>query len=477
MSSLQQTTPPLPILDEVLLKEMFNEAVARSGTVGAQLSIVKGNQQLNFAAGYANALLRIPMTADTLLQIGSITKLFNAMIVASLVDEDLLELEAPLTAYLPELQIGDSGLGASITLGHLLSMTSGLDNGPYIYFGSGADALARYVASCRSLLLHFLPGAHFGYSNAGICIAGHVAARAGKQSWEELLRDRILRPAKLSQSALLDADVENQVIAAGHIIEERDAGPTVVAPELGSLRARGPSGPSLAMSMNNLARFGRIFLSGGLSDSGLSIVSKRAIEWMTVPRVSVPTRKYGDAWCAGPVTGDWNGVRVWGHGGTSPTATSFLYWIPKLQGVVAFVLNTHAAMGAFSEYVFDAILKEAFGFSKPPIDVPDHQLPEANTDRYIGRYEDMGEALEVRSGDRGTLIAHWYSKHNPQERRRIRGIQSATLLPLGGDRFLVQPTNGVDRHRGKVDIAFFGTDDVGRTTNVLNLVFPMSRAQ
>src|SRR5688500_7440997 len=128
-------------LDESRLQEAFAKAVERSGTFGAQLSIVKGSRQLDFAAGFADAASGVSMTADTLLQIGSITKVFNAGIVMSLVEEGLLDLDVPVASYIPNFQADDEQASRTLTLRHLMSMSSGLDNGPYVYFGSREDAL------------------------------------------------------------------------------------------------------------------------------------------------------------------------------------------------------------------------------------------------------------------------------------------------------------------------------------------------
>jgi hypothetical protein len=59
----------------------------------------------------------------------------------------------------------------------------------------------------------------------------------------------------------------------------------------------------------------------------------------------------------------------------------------------------------------------------------------------------------------------------------LSGDQQWTeLTPLGPNRFLVNPHDGPDKHRGVVDLAFFGEDEEGRATNAINLVFPMRRA-
>jgi CubicO group peptidase (beta-lactamase class C family) len=414
------------------------------------------------------------MSPETLMQIGSITKLLNAAIVLSVAHAGLLDLDAPLKHQFPDLQIADNEASRTLTIRQLLSMSSGLDNGPYIYPGYGEDALALYVRKLVALPRHFSPGKFFGYSNAGACIAGYLASRATGKPWETLLREILLEPASLTQAAILDEDTRHRRVSVGHL-RSPDGTLSIVEPTFTRVRARAPSGPSLAMSAKHLARFGQLLLSRGTADTGARVLSNFVVDLLMSPQLAVPTRKYGDAWCLGPVTGNWNGTQVWGHGGTSATSTSFLYWFPQRQGVIAFIVNTHAAMGEFSRIVFDDVLQVAFGFSKPRIDLPDDSLPPLQQDRYFGIYQDLGMKMEVSRGEGETVRARLVPKPIAGEMGINRLEQTMTLTPLGRDRFLINPSDGPDRHRGIIDLAFYGDDGEGRATNVLNLVFPMSR--
>lgn len=457
-------------LDERLLRQLFDDAVRRSGAVGAQLSIIKTNQQLDFATGFADASRKLTLNTGTLMQIGSVTKVFNAALVMCLVEEGVLDLDVPVCHYLPEFRVADAQGSRTLTLRHLLSMSSGLDNGPYVCFGAGEDALGRYVGGLDGLPRHFAPGRHFGYSNAGACIAGHVAARVADKPWEALLHERILDPAGLAQFALLDSDLMQRRVSFGHFAKSGGGQLHTVEPIFSLARSRAPSGSTLAMSASTMARFGRLFVEHGRAERGTQVLSASSVAQMLEPQTNVPTRKYGTSWCIGPYMSHWSGVAVWGHAGTSLTAISFLHWIPSVQGVLAFSLNTHAAMGAFAAIVFDEILPAVFGFHRPRFDLPEAALSPAPFSRYAGTYEELGASLDVFPGEGSALRAHFLP------RSPANGLeQRAILTPLGGDRFLVNPLGSPDRQRGLFDMAFFGEDAAGRAAHALNLVFPMSR--
>jgi CubicO group peptidase (beta-lactamase class C family) len=462
-------------IDEALVRELFHSAVTRSGAYGAQLSIVKRGEQLDLALGLADARQTTPMTTDTLMQIGSITKVFNAVVVMTLVDEGVLTLDAPIERHLAGVPIGQPNAIGELTLRHLLSMSSGLDNGPYVYYGRGADALDRYVGGLASLPRHFAPGRHFGYSNAGACIAGCIASIAAGAPWERLLRERILTPARLQRGAILDEDVRGQVVSVGHVGSATEGLQRTIEPLFSELRARAPSGPSFALSTSDLVRFASLFTRRGITDTGVRVLSETAVEQMLSPQIATPNRKYGTAWCLGSCAGAWDDQHVWGHGGTSPTATSYLYWIPEQGGVIAFVTNTHAAMGELSTDVFDQICSAVFGCRKPRIDVAESGSASVDQRRYIGRYRELGMTMDVRPGEDDTLLAHLAPRPIPGERGITRTEQRVVLKPVGKDRFITEPMDGPDRHRGVIDTAFFGDDGDGRARNALNLVFPMSR--
>lgn len=468
------------MLDESLLRGLFDHAVRRCGIVGAQLSVIKGDEQVDLAAGSADVKRGVPMTPETVMQIGSITKVFNATIVNSLIEEGLLQLDTPVREYLPDFRVADPQATQTLTLRHLLSMCSGLDNGRYVYFGTGDDALGRYVASLDPLTQHFPPGRFFGYSNAGSCIAGHVAATAAVQPWETLLRDRIIGPAGLGSAIILDEDRPGKQVAFGHDVVDGRTTPAVVAPTFSQDRARNPSGACFALATRDLARFGRMFARRGIADTGQRILAEAAVAIMLERQIDVPSRRYAHGWCVGPWTTTWKGIQLWGHAGGTATTGSYLQWIPQYDGVIAFNINTRAALASFAKIAFTEILEAAFGFSKPETAQAEPSVEPLDARRYVGTYGSLGARLSVTPGDGETLHARLVPQRSPEELAQHKVAMDLTeraivLTPLGRDRFLLGALEGPDIYHGEIDTAFFGNDGDGRATNVLDGVFAMSR--
>lgn len=468
------------MLDESSLRSLFHEAVRVSGAFGAQLSIIQGGQQLDFASGFADAERGVELTTDTVMQIGSITKVFNATVVMSLVQDGLLDLNTPVKDYLSDFKVEDLQATQTLTLRHLLSMSSGLDNGRFVYFGTEEDALGRYVTQLDTLPQHFPPGRSFGYSNAGSCIAGHVAATVAGKPWETLLRDRIIAPAGLNSAIVLDEERPGKVVSSGHYMQTEKDRPAIVAPTFSQHRSRGPSGAFFALTTRDLARFGRMFLDRGRGYSGEQILSEASTGQMMERQIKVPSRMYAHEWCVGPWWDDWNGVQTWGHAGGTPTAWSFLHWIPEHDGVIAFIVNTSTALVDFQRLAFTKILEAAFGFAKPPTALVTRPVEPLAERRYVGTYERLGVTMGVTSGEGGVLRARLVPQRTAGELSQHELIfdqaeQSVVLTPVGRDRFLLSPLDGPDTYKGEIDTAFFGDDGEGRATNVLDGVFAMSR--
>ncbi|OYX66343.1 MAG: hypothetical protein B7Y88_05530 [Sphingomonadales bacterium 32-64-17] len=153
---------------------------------------------------------------DTLFEIGSITKVFTALLLADMTLKGEVALDDPVEKYLPAgARMPRGASGGEITLRHLSLQTSGLprlpDNMPY---GDPADPYADYTeAMLLDFLAHFeLPrevGARYEYSNLGVGLLGYALARAAGTDYASLVSERILDPLGMDDTTIaLDPDTE-----------------------------------------------------------------------------------------------------------------------------------------------------------------------------------------------------------------------------------------------------------------------------
>jgi CubicO group peptidase (beta-lactamase class C family) len=122
--------------------------------------------------------------ADTLFEIGSLTKVFTALLLADMAYRKELQVDDPVDRYLPSGFRTPQRNGRAITLADLATHTSGLPFSPPVT-GNPLEALARFTVSDLRLWLADLtlsrdPGAQWAYSNVGYCLLGlALANKAG----------------------------------------------------------------------------------------------------------------------------------------------------------------------------------------------------------------------------------------------------------------------------------------------------------
>lgn len=149
-----------------------------------------------------------PLAADSVFEIGSITKTFTGAVLADMVRRGQVKLDDPVGKYLPAGVRVPSLNGRQITLLDLATHMSGLprlptgyvppdEGNPYAQFE--AEHLYAFLKSHE---LDREPGAKFEYSNLGMGLLGHALARAaGADSFQSLVAERVLRPLDLSMTA------------------------------------------------------------------------------------------------------------------------------------------------------------------------------------------------------------------------------------------------------------------------------------
>jgi CubicO group peptidase (beta-lactamase class C family) len=430
------------------LQRLLDETAKALGVVGAQLAIFDGKEVYQVATGFANLERGQQVTTDTLFQIGSTTKVFNAAMIMTLVDEGKLDLDRPVKTWLGDVRFAEPSANDRITLRQLLSMSSGLDNGPYTQYGRGDDALTRYVTALAEVPM----------------IAGLVAERAVGKSWETLLAEKVLGPLGLEQAANFPEDLLFHPVALGYA--KRGDSPTLLR-VWGLSRSMAPAGGTFCASAGDLVHFARMFLDGGRNADGKQVLSANAVRTMHTPQVKLPNRVTAQQWCTGPYWKQWGGETIFGHSGTNTSGSSMLLWIPAKNLAIATIANVPNQGYPLADRVFDTVFPEMFGIAKPKAPTAATVTPvKVDLRRFVGRFEAYGSVLEFTASG-GRLMARLTNS-----RSNAPPLESE-MIPLGEDRFLpADPAMGGNRGW---DVAFWGADSSGRATHFLNGVFGMRR--
>jgi CubicO group peptidase (beta-lactamase class C family) len=149
----------------------------------------------------------------------SVSKTFVATAIMQLVERNRLDLDAPVTKYLPYFQLDDDR-AAQITVRQLLTHTSGMpDVRDYQWEKPQHDAgaLERYVRSLKSQKLIAPPGQRFHYSNMAYEVLGDVIAKVSGQSFESYMQEHVLNPLGMRRSTFLKPKTDAGLCATPHV--------------------------------------------------------------------------------------------------------------------------------------------------------------------------------------------------------------------------------------------------------------------
>ncbi|MFT4029218.1 MAG: serine hydrolase domain-containing protein [Protaetiibacter sp.] len=252
-----------------------------------------GGVALATTAVRTECVAAVGVEEDDLFWIASLTKPFTSCLIGVLADRSLLELDAPITDYLPwftpEVARAD-GFGPPtrpITLRGLLSHTSGLTfSSPLEAASFDSLPIAVQTAGYGRMPLVAEPGQRYLYSNAAFNVAAHAAELVTGSRFESLLHDLVLGPLGMTDTTFWPSRAQQARLVRP---TRRSADGIVTVPydqvvePLDDESSRHPfAGGGLFATAAELAVFARMLLSGGLH-AGERIISPRALSAMTSP--------------------------------------------------------------------------------------------------------------------------------------------------------------------------------------------------
>ncbi|HWE37840.1 MAG TPA: serine hydrolase domain-containing protein, partial [Isosphaeraceae bacterium] len=203
-SSGQEVVPPRAGLEEAAgrLDAFIREEMKVHGLPAVSIALVEG-KQIVWARGFGLARPNegIGATAETVYRVGSVSKLFTDLAVMQLVERGKLDLDAPVTKYLPDFAPRNPS-GAEITLRQLMAHHSGLVRESPVghYFDATSPTLEATVRSLNSTGLIHAPGAKTKYSNAAIATVGRVVETVKGEPFGSYVKRAVLTPLGMKAS-------------------------------------------------------------------------------------------------------------------------------------------------------------------------------------------------------------------------------------------------------------------------------------
>jgi CubicO group peptidase (beta-lactamase class C family) len=318
-------------------RERIPKLMAEQNVPGVAVTVVDGDRVL-WAEGFGDRNDHgDPVKTDTIFSLQSMSKLFTATAVMQAVEQGRLDLDEPITTYLPEFTVHsafEAHPERRITLRMLLSHSAGFTHEAPLGNSNELDpgAFEEHVRSISDTWLRFPVGTGFAYSNLGIDLAGYILERIDGRPFPDVMRDSLLGPLGMDRSTFDRSairDDENRAVP--HV--DYYADPPIYEP----VTAAG----GLYSSAQDLARFLRFQLGWGVLDGRTVLGPDRMREMRTIPP---PFAGEQAGYALGVSRTRWN---VWpqrpdlfNHGGGGSGFMSDLWWAPQLGLGVAMLTNS-----------------------------------------------------------------------------------------------------------------------------------------
>lgn len=375
--------------DDASIREILvNRIDEQKRSVGIAVGIVEPGGRRVVAHGRLATDSPNEVDGDTVFEIGSITKVFTAILLADLTATAGFELETPVQQLFGADVTVPTRNGAEITLLHLATHSSGLPRMPNNF--RPADAGNPYADYTVAQLYEYLSshelerdiGETVEYSNLGAGLLGHALALSQETDYETLVSERLLEPLGMPDTSISLSPPLQERLAVGHSVQLRP----VANWDLPTLAGAG----ALRSTVNDLLTFVEANLSPDESALGQAMTAALA------PRQDfpAPNMQIGLGW----ITRHGHGRQLHWHNGGTGGYRSFLGFDPEARTGVVVLSNSGDSVDDLGFHLLDS----RYRLVLPPAFRTVVEVDPAIYDDYVGRYRLAEDVVfdVTRQGDR-----------------------------------------------------------------------------
>jgi CubicO group peptidase (beta-lactamase class C family) len=363
------------------------------------------------ALGLANVELNVPMATDMVFRIGSMTKQFTAVSILMLAEQGKLELNDPITKYIPDYPTH----GHELTIHHLLTHTSGIANSTTL---NPWDAHVRKKDFEPKALVDYFknepiktaPGEQYQYNNFGYHILGYLIEIVSEMSYGAFVEKNIFQPLGMGHSYYGSHEA---------IIPNRATGYTRTRAGFEHAEYISMTQPYAAGALMSTVQDQLIWINALLDHR---LISKQSLElaWSNYDLNNGNKINYGYGW----FINDINGSRTVEHaGGISGYQTNAIYVPEENVFVVVFTNCDRTDPRPVSTRMAALAIGKPYPAAESIIELSDDQL-----EQWVGEYEYPDGSTRIVE-----LIDNWLYWSRP-------GRYKFRLLPSAGNRFLLENT-------------------------------------
>jgi CubicO group peptidase (beta-lactamase class C family) len=405
-----------------------------------------------------------PVTADTLFPIASCTKAFTTAAMAVLVEEGKIGWDDPVRKHLPAFRLSDPLADANVTLRDLLTHRTGLAGHDLLWYRApwSQEEMIRRIGLVKPSV-SFRSG--FQYQSILYTAAGRAsAAAAAGQSWEELVRKKLLEPLEMSATCFTSRQARR---SADRARPYRKLDGQVKATADYDMDEPNPAG-SIHTTARDLAKW--LQLQAGLGRyRGRQLVRADCLAETHTPQVPLRMDDFARdvhpftvqmSYALGWIVQDYRGLRLLNHTGVIDGFRTHILLLPDQRLGVAVLANLHGtrmnlALGLMlidqflglpyhdwnaryrklveqEESAIEERIRRELGQRKAGTR-PSRPLPD-----YTGQYEDPAYGTCTVSLEEGGLVWQWSTFRCPLEHFHYDTFLAREVLPAGND-FLGRP--------------------------------------
>jgi len=349
-------------IDEI--KETVQKLMKEGDIPGLSLVILRPDQpDFIEGFGYADLEKKNPVTPDTLFEIGSCSKSFTALAALKLEAEGLLNLDNPVSKYLPWFYVTYEGEKVEITVRQVLHHISGIpfNSVERIPMGNEENALEQTVKNIVGIELYAPPGQQYQYATVNYDIVGLIIQEAARISYEEYMEKQIFQPLGLNDTTVGMARVDpedSEKKSAGYKISFFDPR-KYDAP---AYRGNSPAG-YVVSNARDIARWLKLQLE--LVESPLTSLIRKSQQRDELVPPNIGRNDISSYTMGWQVSLAGDGEIQ--HGGLNPNYTTYMAFRPKGKIGVAVLANSDSGYTAF---IGDTVMEMLHGVGMNEAAVP-----------------------------------------------------------------------------------------------------------
>jgi CubicO group peptidase (beta-lactamase class C family) len=307
-----------------------------------------------------------PVTPRTLFSIQSMSKSFTALGILTAVQDRLLDLDKPVSEYLPDFRVNsrfEDHPERKMTLRHLLSHHAGFTHEAPV--GSNYDSrphtFSEHILSIPSTWLRYPVGYRYSYSNLGVDLAGYILENQSGTPFVKYIHDRVLVPLGMKDSTLDIAEImKAEDRALGHVASHVNV-PGGIPVEIPMIPAGG-----VYTNIRDMGRYMQFFINRGRVD-GRQVLREDLLKEMEAPAFPEEFERFGYGLCIQSFAG--GGTYFLSHSGGGYGFSTSMAYFPELKiGIITLANSNNSPINQVRvlEVVMEAIEK----ISGPPVPHP-----------------------------------------------------------------------------------------------------------